>query len=204
MQANLRESLRSFIDAAAELTRLQRVAILILVILVICGGATAYIRSRPKPVTIHKDSRTTQTDRKASLKVHVAGAVTRPGLYDLEEGSRVSDAIALAGGPAADAMLDEVNLAARLKDGQKIMVPQRGQVASLEGGATAPSGQQTVNVNTADAQLLDSLPGVGPSLAARIVDHRRKNGPFSSLEDLDSVEGIGPSKLESLKDLVTF
>jgi competence protein ComEA len=139
------------------------------------------------------------------LTVHVAGAVVSPGLYKVPEGSRVADALQRAGGPAPDASLDDLNLAGKVQDGQKVMVPRRLPPASSPlAGAPAASGSSIININTASAADLDKLPGIGPSMAQRIIDYRNKNGPFSSVEDLDNVEGIGPKKLENLRDLVTI
>ncbi|MHB8895207.1 MAG: helix-hairpin-helix domain-containing protein [Candidatus Geothermincolia bacterium] len=206
MQANFRDAVKSLAKASASLTRLQQAAIVTLVLLLCFGGIIAYARSRPKAVDIKAAGGIpTSSARAKTLTVHIAGAVLSPGLYSLPEGSRVADALNKAGGPAADAMLDDLNLAARLQDAQKILVPRREATVPpvTEVGETA-AGTSLVNVNTADAAGLDNLPGVGPSLAARIIDYRKKNGPFSSVEDLDNVEGIGPSKLESLRDLVAF
>ncbi|HEY5532557.1 MAG TPA: ComEA family DNA-binding protein [Candidatus Anoxymicrobiaceae bacterium] len=143
-----------------------------------------------------------------TLTVHVAGAVNSPGLYRLNEGSRVADALGRAGGPAQGAVLDDINLAARLTDGEKVMVPRQAVPADGNAAeATAATGSTSssrVNINTASEAQLDVLPGVGPALAARIVQYRDKNGPFSSVDELDNVSGIGPSKLDSLKDLVAI
>lgn len=204
MQANIEAKLKSFRESAASLTRLQLAVIVGLVVLMGAGGAVAYVRSRPRKVNIEPAAAGAGA-RERNLTVHVAGAVLSPGLYELREGSRVADALEKAGGAAPDAMLDDLNLAGKVQDGQKVMVPRRAAPSSA-GAVAAPqeSGSGLINVNTADAAALDKLPGVGPSLAARIVEYRRKNGPFSSMDDLDSVEGIGPSKLENLKDTVTF
>lgn len=156
--------------------------------------------------------------------VHVAGAVAKPGVIRLQQGGRVDDAIAAAGGATPDADVNRLNLALVVEDGQKIQVPQRGEslssardAAGLDGtdasgtgsfggsepGALtgAPGGK--VNLNTADAAALDTLPKVGPVLAQRIVDWRKEHGPFKSVEELDSVDGVGPKMLEALLPLVT-
>lgn len=145
----------------------------------------------------------------ASIVVHVAGAVARPGLHTVGGGARVGDAVDAAGGPSLDADLDALNLAAPLADGERVYVPAVGEVdpAALPAGppgtgATAsPAGP--VDLNTASAADLDGLPGVGPSTAQAIVDDRDRNGPFASVDDLDRVRGIGPAKLEALRELVT-
>ncbi len=182
---------------------MQRAAILALAILLSVGSATAYLRTRPHPVDI-KDVSPAASRRDRKLTVHVAGAVACPGVYRIDEGSRVADAIEKAGGTSPDAMLDDLNLASRLRDGQKVMVPRPAPVPQAGTLDPVGAGPGLINVNTADIAELDKLPGVGPALAGRIIDHRKKNGPFSSMKDLDGVEGIGPSKLEALEDLVTF
>lgn len=141
--------------------------------------------------------------------VHVAGAVTRPGLVRLIPGARVNDAITAAGGPLPEADLDALNLAAPVADGSRIYVPEAGEVvpgaAVLTSGAGAGSGGPAplVDVNTASAADLDALPGIGPSTAQAIVAHRDAHGPFRSVDDLLDVRGIGPSKLEQFRALVT-
>ena len=147
----------------------------------------------------------------ARIVVHVAGAVVAPGVYEVAPTARAADAVAAAGGPTADGELDALNLAAPLADGERIYVPRVGEVdptAVPAGGAPAPPGATAapagpVDLNTATAEQLDTLPGVGPSTAAAIVDDRARNGPFASVDDLDRVTGIGPAKLDALRDLVT-
>jgi competence protein ComEA len=139
------------------------------------------------------------------LVVHVAGAVARPGLYRLPEGSRVDDAIALAGGAKPKAALDSVNLAAPVADGQQVVVPVRGAGVPSAGpgaaGEGAPGGAK-VSLNSATLEQLDQLPGIGPVTAQQILDYRAANGAFRSVDELDAVPGIGPSRLEQLRPLV--
>ncbi|MGH3023522.1 MAG: helix-hairpin-helix domain-containing protein [Gaiellaceae bacterium] len=135
--------------------------------------------------------------------VHVAGAVARPGLYRLADGSRVDDAIALAGGPRPKAALDAVNLAAPVVDGQQVVVPLRGEAAAAaapSSGAAGPAAK--VSLNSATLEQLDTLPGVGPVTAQQILDYREANGAFRSVDELDAVPGIGPARLEQLRALV--
>jgi competence protein ComEA len=141
--------------------------------------------------------------------VHVVGAVHRPGLYRLAEGSRVDDAIRRAGGAKPKAALVLVNLAAPVADGQQVVVPARGAAAtsaapgasaSTGGGAATPAGR--VHLNTATLEQLDALPGIGPVTAQKILDYRERKGAFSSVEELDAVPGIGPTRLAELKELV--
>ena len=146
----------------------------------------------------------------AEVVVHVVGAVMSPGVYSLAAGSRVSDAVTAAGGATGNAAEEGLNLARVLADGEQIRVLTKDELeAGIQsdgtpvagtGGATA-SGK--ININRATAAELDSLPGVGPSTAQKILADREANGPFKSIEDLMRVSGIGEKKFDSLKDLVT-
>ncbi len=149
----------------------------------------------------------------SEVVVHVVGAVVRPGVLRLPRGSRAIDAVDLAGGLAADADTARVNLAAELVDGQRLVVPVVGQDPPVEvasGGATSggaasaggPAGP--LELNSATVEQLDELPGVGPSTAAAIVEHRSTVGAFRSVEDLLDVRGIGDAKLDALRDLVVI
>lgn len=137
----------------------------------------------------------------ASVFVHVSGAVATPGLYVLHEKARVVDAVAAAGGFAAGADETAVNLARPVSDGEQLHVPTTGEASDAAG--TAPAGDGRVNLNTADAAALDTLPRIGPAMAARIIEWRDANGRFTSVEDLLSVPGIGDKMLETLRALVT-
>lgn len=141
----------------------------------------------------------------ADVVVHVTGAVESPGVHTLGGGSRVDDAISAAGGFTGDADESSLNRAEVLLDGQQIYVPEIGEEprAQVDGGGSQPD-DGTVNINTASAQQLEALPGIGPALAARIVSHRESHGLFSSAEDLTSVSGIGERKLEAMIDMVTW
>jgi competence protein ComEA len=139
-----------------------------------------------------------------TVVVHVVGAVRRPGLYELAEGSRIDEAIKKAGGPKPKAALELVNLAAPIADGQQILVPARENVMDAP---FAPDPAQNlpaakVHLNTATLEQLDALPGVGPVTAQKILDYRTEHGSFQSIDELDAVSGIGPARLEQLKPLV--
>jgi competence protein ComEA len=142
---------------------------------------------------------------RTQIYVHVLGAVNRPGLYVLRDGDRAIDAVAAAGGYATDADRRALNLARFLSDGEQIVVPTESETAT--GVTTNFAGTQgnggKINLNTADAASLESLPRVGPALAARILAWRDENGRFASIEDLMSVSGIGDKTFAGLKDLVT-
>lgn len=142
--------------------------------------------------------------------VHVAGAVTAPGLVQLQPGDRVADAIDAAGGAVPAADLDRVNLAAPVADGERLYVPAAGETPPAVPGAPAGAGEAAtaggsavVNVNTADSQELETLPGIGPARAADIIAHREQEGPFQSVADLLQVPGIGPATLDRLRDQVS-
>ena len=140
------------------------------------------------------------------IVVDVAGAVVSPSVVQLHEGNRVQDAIDAASGLAGDADVTSVNRAAKLVDGQQVYVPHEGEdistraSGSASGGASSvTSGSPLVNINLATVEELDTLPGIGPSTAQSIVDDREANGPFASPEDLMRVSGIGEKKFEKLK-----
>ena len=141
----------------------------------------------------------------ATVVVSVVGSVVRPGLVTLPEGARVADAVAAAGGLLADADPASVNLAAVVSDGQQVAVgvPGAGVVGGTADGPGAAGGGGPVDLNAATAADLDALPGIGPVLAQRIVEHRERNGPFRSVEQLDDVPGIGPATYAELAELVT-
>jgi competence protein ComEA len=134
------------------------------------------------------------------LVVDVAGAVRRPGLYRLEPGARVADAVTAAGGATRRAEVDAVNLAAPLADGLQVVVPRRGAAAAA--GAAGPSATAPVDLNSASAEQLDALPGIGPATAQKIVEFRQAHGAFHSVDELDAVPGIGAGRIAQLKGLV--
>lgn len=145
--------------------------------------------------------------------VHVAGAVREPGVYRLREGDRVADAVDRAGGATGRADLTLLNLAAEVEDGRQVVVPERGAAGSgaaagggdgaagtgATGGAQAPP----VNLNTATLEQLDTLEGVGPGIAQRILDYRDEQGSFGNVDELGQVPGIGEKRLAALRDKVT-
>jgi competence protein ComEA len=145
------------------------------------------------------------------IVVYVLGAVQRPGVYSLAPDSRVIDAIQAAGGFSENATVSEVNVARRLEDGQRLEIPGTGLLPTPafvigSGGlflTPTPFEGELVNINTADLTLLQTLPGIGPTTAQRIIDYREENGPFQIVDDLLKVAGIGPVTLDKLRPLVT-
>ena len=145
------------------------------------------------------------------ILVHVAGAVRRPGLYEIASGARIADAIDLAKGPKPTADLSALNLAEPLTDGQKIEVPRRGEDVQITAPTTPVPGSTTsavpggtININTADQITLETIPGIGPVTAQAIIAYRTEVGSFSSIEQLLEVSGIGPATLESMRPYVTL
>lgn len=143
------------------------------------------------------------SDEAAPLFVHVSGAVASPGLVELPAGSRVADAIDAAGGLAEGADGSSVNLARPLADGEQVSVGLQALQAALPEGAP-PAAPGKVSINSATAEQLQELPGIGPATAEKIVADRKANGPFASPEDLTRVSGIGQKKYEALADLITL
>jgi competence protein ComEA len=140
--------------------------------------------------------------------VHVAGAVRHPGVYRLHDGDRVKDAVERAGGARTGADVNAINLAAKVADGQQVVVPRRGAAAPAVGDAGAGEGavgaatQPPVSLNSATAAQLDTLDGVGPATAQKILDWRREHGGFRSIDDLGEVPGIGPKRMAALRGKV--
>ncbi|MEM8706570.1 MAG: helix-hairpin-helix domain-containing protein [Actinomycetota bacterium] len=140
--------------------------------------------------------------------VHVDGAVGHPGVHELRVGARVSDAIDAAGGLSDDADRRALNLAQLVGDGQRIWVPRVGEddpvavVSGGDGGGGGAAATGLVSLSTASASVLEGLPGIGPSLASAIVEHRAREGGFETVDDLLAVAGIGPAKLDAIRELV--
>lgn len=157
-------------------------------------------------------SRSAVVPAQTGVYVHVAGAVRRAGLYRLDAGGRVADAVARAGGFADDADRDGVNLARTVTDGEQIVVPVRGAApvdagsggagGGSTGGGSTGGGSTLIDLNTATREQLDTLPRVGPAMADRIIAWRQENGRFTSVDDLLSVPGIGDKMLAAIRDLV--
>jgi competence protein ComEA len=164
------------------------------------GAGTATTASPPAPLARAAPS------TRPRVVVHIVGAVRRPGLYRLADGSRIADAVRRAGGATAKADLELVNLAAPLVDGAQVVVPRHAAPApagsTAEPDAPGAPGAK-VSLNRAGAEELDALPGVGPTTAQKILAYRQEHGAIGSVDELDAIPGIGPARLEQLRDLVT-
>lgn len=187
-----------------------------LVVLVVAGvGWAAFSSMRAPAFEVHADDAAAPSspepeavETRAQVYVYVTGAVANPGVYSLDEGLRVCDAVEAAGGLTEDADASTVNLARVLSDGEHIALPTKAEVetalaqGSAGGAGGAAVASSLVNINTADASALETLSGVGSATAQAIISDREQNGPFSTIEDLMRVDGIGEKKFAKLKDSI--
>jgi competence protein ComEA len=203
-----------------SLSRGELAGLVIVVVVLLAGIGLWYTRSLPRPIDVATTAGTTAPPVAAAtpsasasvvaetvLIVDVTGAVVHPGVFEFSSGDRVIDAVERAGGARHNADLSLLNLAAPLTDGQQVLVPVEGSAGTAPPAAGVPGTGGTtgvlVNINTADQATLETLNGVGPVLAAAIVQYRTEHGPFTSVDQLDEVSGIGPSTLEDLRSQVT-
>lgn len=183
--------------------RLRVGAVVVLVLVALgCAVLATALTPRPESTQISRgepgESEGDFSLTSPSVFVHITGAVSRPGLFELADGARVIDAIAAAGGFTETANREELNLARLLTDGEQFSVPEEGE-QKVDGAAS----DSRVDLNTADAAALDTLPRVGPAMAARILAWRDANGRFASIDDLRNVSGIGDKTFEGLRELIT-
>ena len=212
----------------------RRATIATAVLLVVVGAATlAWVMSaRPRPLTVETApggtvatplldapgttgdatappavSASVSASASAEIVIDVAGKVRHPGLYRLAPGARIDDAVKAAGGALPGVSLTSLNLAAKVSDGQQILVGVSAPTATSAAGGTAPTAGDSspgpVNLNTADLNTLQNLPGVGPVTAQHILDWRTEHGSFRSVDQLQDVSGIGPAKFAAMKDQAT-
>lgn len=189
--------------------RLFAVAVVALVVVVVAwrhaaaGGSALPDSVRVAPIIPAAARAPAVPSAGPALVVDVAGAVRRPGLVRLSKGARVADAVARAGGLTRNAERTGVNLAALVSDGEQVVVPARGTAGAAAGtssAAGAPTGP--VSLNSASAEQLDTLPGIGPVTAQKIVSYRQEHGAFTSVDGLDAIPGIGPARISELQGLV--
>lgn len=177
----------------------------------VLAGALVFVSRAPAGTPILLQAAPTE----APIAVHVIGAVARPGLYEFPSGARLQDAIDAAGGLLAEANADSLNLASLLEDGQQLSIPyQAGSQPVITSGLELPSSVtpeptndpniELININTATVEELDTLPGIGPTTAQKIIDYRTENGPFATLESIMNVSGIGIYTFEDIKNLITI
>ncbi len=183
----------------------------------VVGFLIGYFSSRPQqssaPIVVATSRPTATANPTATpspMRIYVSGAVREPAVYELAVGSIVREAIDAAGGPAPDADLTGINLAQELQDQQQVHVPREGEEnppPAISGGSGESAGGEgsgsLVNINTASANALETLPGIGEVTAQNIIDHREANGPFETIEDIQDVSGIGPATFDQIKDLIT-
>ena len=199
--------------------KLERSALFLGVIAFCMGGIVAFVamtlsnRTRPAPIAILPPEPTPTVEPTATpgpLLVDVDGAVVVPAVYTLPPGSRVSDAVEMAGGFAEGADTAVVNLAQPLQDGMQVFVPEEGMETAVVEPVTRSdsaaidlgAGGEQINLNLATVEALDGLPGIGPSTAQKIIDYREQNGPFTAVEQLMEVSGIGEAKFEQVKPFI--
>ena len=201
-----------------NLSSAEAVALGVLTVGAVAALALLYLLTRPlspagtpAPIPVTGTAEGGPSETPSELVVHVAGLVRRPGLVTLPGGARVADAISAAGGPRGKGTLDSLNLARPVADGEQLVVGAAGAVTpapgqspgTAAGGGTVPGGS-VVNLNTADAAQLEELPGIGPVLAARILEHRDSIGGFTEMGQLRDVPGIGEKTFQSLAQLVAL
>jgi len=180
-----------------DFSRQEKLALLIISLVVALGLGFITWRNFSTP----------EVGEETLLVIQVDGAVNSPGIYRVKPGTRIFEALELAGGTREDAQTEGLNLALPVYDGQRVSIPSTTISPSLKEEAISPQVQpalQLVNVNTASQKELESLPGIGEVIAQRIIEYREQNGAFSRPEDLLKVKGIGEKKLEAIKNLITF
>jgi len=204
-----------------NLSNQEKITIILLLIVIIIGGGIILYKNinSEDNFTINRASGNSENTSAMQIEIpsviiHLTGAVNNPGVYQLKSTDRVVDAVKIAGGETEEANLDLINLAALLKDGQKIIIPykiysENGEESNesinnnVEIRYSSPSSLSgKININTANSTILQSLPGIGPVLSERIIEYRNQNGLFGVIDDIMNVSGIAEKKFEGIKDLI--
>lgn len=206
---------------------LKQKKIILIIILVIALITYYYLYTKNNTEEINNENleitnNETQEESKEEEKivVHITGAVNKEGIVELQEGARIADAIEKAGGAKENADIKNINLATVLEDGMKVHIPTieetkaNSENINVENNASSQIATETtnitsniktqgkININTATEEELDTLPGIGPSTAAKIIDYRKENGKFKNIEEIKEVSGIGDAKYEKIKELI--
>ena len=206
-----------------NLSNQEKIVIIVLLILIIVGVGIVLNKNvnREENFTINRASDISENipaieKEVPPLIIHITGAVKNPGVYQLKSTDRIVDAVKIAGGETEEANLDLINLAALLKDGQKIIVPYKiynengeeinknidNNAEVMYSSSSSDSMSGKININTANAIMLQALPGIGPVLSERIIEYRNQNGLFGVIDDIKDVSGIAEKKFEGIKDLI--
>ena len=205
-----------------NLSNQEKITIILLVIVIVIGGGMVLYKNINSEDNIIINRALDITENNPAIQkeipsviIHIAGAVKTPGVYQLKSTSRIVDAVKIAGGENEEANLDLINLAALLKDGQKIIVPYKtysetgeeinvntyNNTTSIYSSSSA-SISAKININTDNANILQTLPGIGPVLSERIIEYRNQNGLFGVIDDIKNVSGIAEKKFEGIKELI--
>ena len=197
----------------------KKIIVIILVIIALITYYYFYTKNNTEEINNEEleigDNEIIQEESKEKIIIHITGAVNKEGIVELEENARLADAIEKAGGTKENADISSINLATLLEDGMKIHIPTIEETKSMnqnntslqtniqtEEIATNTKKQEKININTADEKQLDTLPGIGPSTASKIIEYRKEKGKFKSIEEIKEVSGIGDAKFEKIKNLI--
>ena len=209
MMDQLMDKLKVYITYLKEHKKIARAAavVLIMIVAVVFFGHNG--EKEEIPIQLPEETKNTETSEltpeeteQAEIFVDISGQVKKPGVYQITEGTRLFEVIKMAGGLTSDADKDGFNQAEVVSDGEKIVIPAKGEgVDSPISSGTTASG--LININTADSTALQEIPGVGPATADKIIAYRNENGRFASKEDIKNVSGIGDKTYEKMKDKIT-
>ena len=198
-----------------ELSKNQKIILIVVgcIILFVIGYYITSQTGEEEYINIDEENEIVEEKiNEEEIIVHITGAVNNPGIVRTKEGARIADIIELAGGELESADTSEINLAYKVQDGEKIYIPTKGEnkenliYITTEAGNNPISksdDNKKVNINTASQEELDTLQGIGPSTATKIIEYREKNGKFKTIEDIKNVTGIGDSKFEAIKENIS-